>query len=68
MGSVDYQHVTIIGLCQESRETLSALQRGRCCIATAALLQGETALAGVSGGPYGELAPQKMPVKKAERA
>jgi len=38
------------------------------CIATAALLQCETALAGVSGGPYGEKTMQKTCVKEAEKA
>ena len=55
-------------LCQESRETLIALQRGRYCIATEALLRCETAVTGVPGGPYGKKTVQKTCVKKAERA
>jgi len=53
-GSADCQRVTIMWLCQESRETLIALQRGRYCIATEALLRCETAVTGVPGGPYGK--------------
>jgi len=54
--------------CKESREGRLTLQRGRYCIATEASLQGETAAAGVQGGPYGKTIMSKTRVKKAEKA